>query len=387
MDSHSLDGSSRKSERQFLEDLCDISFLDSGNPDLVAMTNQLRLGQTPILPGPLSQPMSVEEKVKLSALAENPGYLSQMLDHSVKVESSRIGQGRPIVRAQVPTQEDRGLLFALQQHQPPPPIIHSGRPVTGGSPNMQLSFTGPQNMQSNLAQFSSLQQSVPNKPPNSGRAIVGGNSSQQQHLSQLPGVPAQNIDMLRMMDLQRLQQLPHSQGMVLPPPPMGTPISCLGPPPVTGRMPMAGGPGPSMHQQLARANVMSGQHNQQISQFLAMQQTQPQRHHMPPMPSHHMVMPGSSAHMSPRIQAAGPLSPAALSATIQRVASPHSSMKMNGALAMSSAVNGGSGPKVDLNSGIQRWFSPDILKTQLPSMPPLPTKGNQVMTVDELEGN
>ena len=45
------------------------------------------------------------------------------------------------------------------------------------------------------------------------------------------------------------------------------------------------------------------------------------------------------------------------------------------------------GGRIDVNAGIQRWFSPDILKTQLPRMPPLPTHGNKVMTVDELERN
>lgn len=36
---------------------------------------------------------------------------------------------------------------------------------------------------------------------------------------------------------------------------------------------------------------------------------------------------------------------------------------------------------------ILKWFSPEVLKTQLPSMPPLPTHGTKVMTVDEIERN
>merc|ERR1719422_823266 len=69
-----------------LDDLTDISFLDPVNPNLVPLHSQLdsslRLGQTNVLPAGLSQPMSVEEKLKLSMLAEKPGYLSQMLDKS-----------------------------------------------------------------------------------------------------------------------------------------------------------------------------------------------------------------------------------------------------------------------------------------------------------------
>ncbi|BFZ04655.1 hypothetical protein BsWGS_07696 [Bradybaena similaris] len=408
MDSHPLDSLSRKPDPKLLGDLNDISFLDPVNPELVAMSNQLenhlRIGQTNILPGPLSQPMSVEEKLKLSALAEKPGFLSQMLDKSAMTaaaaaaETARAGQGRPIVKAPEPVQppaDDRTLqqhFYALQQQQPPLPLLQGGRPVTGGSPKIQPSFVGVPVVQSNLAQLSSMQQNSMGKPTG-GRAIVGGNSAQQQ--AQVSMVPNQNIDMLRLLDLQRLQQMPHSQGMVLPPPPIHAPIACLGPPPVavpvSACIPVVGGPVQTvanagvLHQQLVRANAMNAQHNRQISQFMARHQVQ-QHRKMAPLPSLHMVVPGVSAPLSPRSQASGPLSPAALSATIQRVASPHGAMKMNGPLT-TNTTNGTGGPKVDVNSGIQRWFSPDILKNQLPSMPPLPAKGNQVMTVDELEGN
>lgn len=56
----------RKAEAKLVGDLSDISFLDPVNPNLVAMSNQLenlRMGQSNVLPGTLSQPMSVEEKV------------------------------------------------------------------------------------------------------------------------------------------------------------------------------------------------------------------------------------------------------------------------------------------------------------------------------------
>lgn len=66
------------------------------------------------------------------------------------------------------------------------------------------------------------------------------------------------------------------------------------------------------------------QRNQQISQFMAMQQTKTNPQHRIVNPMHSVV---HGAPISPHSQA-GPLSPAALTATIQRVASPHS-MKMS----------------------------------------------------------
>lgn len=67
IDSRTVDGLAHKSDRNLSEDLSDISFLDPVNPNLVTVTSQLenhlRIGQTNILTGPLSQPMSVEEKV------------------------------------------------------------------------------------------------------------------------------------------------------------------------------------------------------------------------------------------------------------------------------------------------------------------------------------
>ena len=35
---------------------------------------------------------------------------------------------------------------------------------------------------------------------------------------------------------------------------------------------------------------------------------------------------------------------------------------------------------------ILKWFSPEVLKNQLPTMPPLPVQGQKVLTLDELEG-
>lgn len=32
-----------------------------------------------------------------------------------------------------------------------------------------------------------------------------------------------------------------------------------------------------------------------------------------------------------------------------------------------------------------KWFGTDVLKTPLPHMPPIPTQGQRVMTVDEIE--
>lgn len=58
---------------------------------------------------------------------------------------------------------------------------------------------------------------------------------------------------------------------------------------------------------------------------------------------------------------------------------------MNGPFSMGvpvSATGNNCGPS---EGEILKWFGPEVLKTQLPSMPPLPTHGTKVMTVDEIE--
>ncbi|KAH9489343.1 hypothetical protein Btru_051681 [Bulinus truncatus] len=387
------DTASRKAETKLVGDLSDISFLDPVNPNLVTVSSQLenlRMGQTNVLPGTLSQPMSVEEKMKLSALAEKPGYLSLMLDKS-RQEAARASQGRPIVKA---SQDDDRLVlqhqfqaFQQQQHQqlmqqPPPPTSNlSGRPVIGGgNKTQQPSFTS-QTIQTSVAPPSPLQQG--NKPL-SGRAIVGGSSGQQLPSGGQTVNSSPNLDLMRILEqqqqMQRRHAVTHTQSVAVPPPPLGTPINHMGPPPVgvpiSGRFPVVS-PATSavyMNPQLVRANAQRQQQYQ-----MAMQAKTAQQQHRVMTPIYNMV-PGP---LSPHSQA-GPLSPAALSATIQRVASPHG-MKMNGPLPSGFNLNGAGG-KGDIG-GIQRWFSSDILKTQLPSMPPLPTQGSQVMTVDELERN
>ena len=47
------------------------------------------------------------------------------------------------------------------------------------------------------------------------------------------------------------------------------------------------------------------------------------------------------------------------------------------------ALNGNNNFKQDAN--LMKWFGTDMLKTQLPNMPPLPAQGQRVMTVDEIE--
>lgn len=112
--------------------------------------------------------------------------------------------------AQELTQEDRSLkqhFYPVPQPQiPPPSMSQTGRPVTGNSPKIQPPFMAPPVVQVSLAQqISNMQQQTVNKPT-SGRAIVGGNSIQQQ--AQIHNVlPAQSIDVLRMLDLQRMQQM------------------------------------------------------------------------------------------------------------------------------------------------------------------------------------
>ena len=52
-------------------------------------------------------------------------------------------------------------------------------------------------------------------------------------------------------------------------------------------------------------------------------------------------------------------------------------------VSMVTAVNGNNNFKQDAN--LMKWFGTDMLKTQLPNMPPLPAQGQRVMTVDEIE--
>ncbi|XP_059171703.1 uncharacterized protein LOC131952835 isoform X2 [Physella acuta] len=403
IDMNTVEEVSHKSDAKLAGDLSDISFLDPVNPNLVAMSNQLenmRIGQTNILPGTLSQPMSVEEKLKLSALAEKPGYLSLMLDKARAGQG--IGQGRPIVKAsQEISPEERSLLQHQNVHglqpqifmQQPPSVTNPvGRPVTGSGSKILQSSMNSITIQTSTAPPSSLQQNnMPGKQV-SGRAIVGG-SCIQQMAGGASNNSAQTLELMRMLEQQQLQHLQRrqvTQSMGIPPPPMGTPISHLGPPPVgvhmTGHFPVVASPvhpatnAMMMNHQFARANAINvQQRNQQISQFMAMQQTKTTPQHRIVNPMHSVV---HGAPISPHNQA-GPLSPAALTATIQRVASPHG-MKMNGPMPSSTNINGSG--KGDVG-GIQRWFGSDILKTQLSSMPPLPTQGSHVMTVDELERN
>ncbi len=36
-------------------------------------------------------------------------------------------------------------------------------------------------------------------------------------------------------------------------------------------------------------------------------------------------------------------------------------------------------------NNLSKWFGNDLFKQQLPTMPPLPTQGQKVLTVDEIE--
>ncbi len=65
----------------------------------------------------------------------------------------------------------------------------------------------------------------------------------------------------------------------------------------------------------------------------------------------------------------GPLSPGGLN--------------RQGAVSPNLAAMFGNRPGIDNN--LAKWFGTDILKQQLPNMPPLPIQGQRVMTVDEIE--
>ena len=51
------------------------------------------------------------------------------------------------------------------------------------------------------------------------------------------------------------------------------------------------------------------------------------------------------------------------------------------AMLMSRQQSGG-GPA---DTNLTKWFGSDVLKQQLPNMPPLPSQGQRVLTVDEIE--
>lgn len=58
---------------------------------------------------------------------------------------------------------------------------------------------------------------------------------------------------------------------------------------------------------------------------------------------------------------------------------------MNGPFSMGAPASEAPNNCVGTQGEIFKWFGPEVLKTQLPSMPPLPTHGTKVMTVDEIE--
>ncbi|BFZ18479.1 hypothetical protein BsWGS_21516 [Bradybaena similaris] len=384
-------------------DLPDINFLDPVNPNLTAVSGQLdsqvRPAQRDVLPGPLSQPMSVEEKMKLSALAEKPGYLSQMLDKSAKVTAETGGGaslGRPAIEAEELSQEDTTThqqhAASTQHHEQTPQSADSQscRAVTGAGAEVQSL--------SDSATQPSAQQNPAHRQV-AGRAIVGRSSVQQQ-LQTGTAPPAQNVDVLHVLGQQNhfqqmLSMQAQCQGMVLQPPPVRRLVPCLDPAtmahPVSYPIPLPGQPVDVgcglMQPQSFAAGLINPQHNQHMSHMMSMQYSPQHCLSQPPPP----VMSSSvSAQLNPYSQTSGPLSTAALQAAIQRLASPPGAVKMNRPHqppAATHAGGGGSGGgnRVDMTTGIQRWFSSDILRTQLPSLPPLPSLGVQVMTVDELE--
>ncbi|CAG5132298.1 unnamed protein product, partial [Candidula unifasciata] len=385
----------QKSEPKLTGDLNGVSFLDAVNSNLTTVNGhqdkQVVCGQRNVLPGALSQPMSVEEKLKLSALAEKPGYLSQLIDQSGKVaaEAGRgSSRGRPGIDAEELPQENQ-----TQQMNAPSPLTQehtsgdsqSCRAVTGAAPEAQGvsdSSPAPPDVQLNTGHRLVT-----------GRAITG-RSCVQHHLEAASGPVAQNLGLLHVMEQHSHYQQMQAQchGVVLHPEAARTLVPCLDPAvalPVSYHLPMCGQPADVgcgvMQHHCVGANAMNCQQNQHFSHMMAMQY--PQQHCLP-QPQPHVMAPSVSAQLNPYSQTSGPLSTAALRVAIQRLASPAGAGNINGALQPTSAVHtpgGDGGHRVDLTSGIQRWFSSDILRTHLPSLPTLPSHGIQVMTVDELE--
>ncbi|XP_076472828.1 uncharacterized protein LOC143302173 isoform X2 [Babylonia areolata] len=256
------------------------------------------------------------------------------------------------------------------------PMVSLPRPVTGGG-------TQP-----------------PVKVDAEPRPIVGAASS------------GTGFDLNKLLEQQQQQRL-QQQTAVLPPPlagPLPRPLGA-GPAPPPPFMPITPGHIP-LQAAATQASMQNAMIMQQISRVNAMNQMnqlaalQAQQRMMDPrlQPLRTVI---------PTVNPAAPLSPlsprsslpsaisglappissgAGISAGMKRSFSPAHSIfsqankpVMNGPFSMGVPVSGVPNNSVPSEGEILKWFGPEVLKTQLPSMPPLPTHGTKVMTVDEIE--
>ncbi|KAK7087352.1 eukaryotic translation initiation factor 4E transporter-like isoform X2 [Littorina saxatilis] len=271
--------------------------------------------------------------------------------------------GRPIVKASGELPSSSG-----QPSQFPPPL--QARPLTGGA--------------------------LPPPPKNENelRPITGsaGNA----------GGGGGGFDLNKLMEQQRLhQQQQQQQQAVLPPhmAPLSRPLGA-GPAPPPPFMPIAPGHIPMqasvqnamLMQQINRVNAMN--HMNHLAALQAQQRMMDPR--LQPLRA---VIPSGTpgaplSPLSPRSSMpSGPgLAPPISSGIGKRSFSPHHPIfsqankpMMNGPYSVGAPVSVAGNNCVPSEGEIFKWFGPEVLKTQLPSMPPLPTHGTKVMTVDEIE--
>jgi len=125
-------------------------------------------------------------------------------------------------------------------------------------------------------------------------------------------------------------------------------------------------------QAAANRAPVPGQLNQQLNTLAALQAAQAQGRGIDPRMQQGVrpVYPGMPANaLNPALDGMnGPLSPGGLN----RPVSPNPMAALFGA-------RGATG------NNLAKWFGNDVLRQQMPNMPPLPTQGQKVMTVDEIE--
>ncbi|XP_076108608.1 uncharacterized protein LOC143076653 isoform X1 [Mytilus galloprovincialis] len=283
----------------------------------------------------------------------------------------------------------------LPQMSGPPPLLSTqlstpGRPIVKAVNVSTSSVTGVMTPnQVPMRQFSVSQQL--NTPLSSAsiqqRAIMGQNTLQTAS----PNMPPRPMN---------ISPNPLTRPIV------GTPVSqnfSMGIP-ITGRMPIPQGgvnmsPSPLVLQQMmqggispatARVNALN-QINQinHLNQMALQAQQQQQRMMDPRLQGIRGIYPPST--MSPRtsLQSAGLNIPNSMGVNVamSRALSPHalSQKQSMGGPVSPGLYNGNNNLTKTGEPNLFKWFGNDVLKGQIPNMPPLPQQGTRVMTVDEIE--
>lgn len=272
----------------------------------------------------------------------------------------------------------------------PPPTSAPGRPIVKGSADTPPASMGPQ-----IQMPPPPLQSHPLPRPLTGGAIPLVKSEGEPRPIMGASSNFGGIDLAKLLEQQRF----HHHQAVLPPHPLAPRAIGAGPAPPPPFMPITPGMPiqPVSASQASVQNAMIMQFNRvnamnHINQLAALQhqqrlmdpRLQPLRAIIPAVSHSGPISPRSSLPsgvpvLAPPINTGVPdlkrsYSPA------HPIFSQASKPVMNGPFPMGAPVS--SAPS---DGEIFKWFRPEVLKTQLPSMPPLPTHGNKVMTVDEIE--